>query len=191
MVPVRKLAVLLAFGILGRSGLSGPTGPSGPSSGPTGSTRRAGFASASSPLTAGAGSRTSLFTQSAAQILDREFSRLEISFLLLDARTGVMLASRWEEPEKPIPLGSLIKPFTALAYAEAHEFHYPDHVCRGQQSGCWLPRGHGNTDVTSAIANSCNSYFRMLTADMRGEDVAPVARRSDWRSRAPSYPALS
>ncbi len=126
---------------------------------------------------AGAGSRTSLFTQSAAQILDREFSGREISFLLLDTRTGALLASRWEEPEKPIPLGSLIKPFTALAYAEAHEFHYPAHVCRGLQSGCWLPRGHGNTSVTSAVANSCNSYFRMLTANMRGEDVAPVARR--------------
>jgi len=164
MVPVRNLAVLLVFGILGPSGLFGPTG-------------RTGFPSPSSPFAAGVGSRTSLFTQSAAQILDREFSRSEISFLLLDARTGALLASRWEDPEKPIPLGSLVKPFTALAYAEEHEFHYPAHICRGQQSGCWLPSGHGNTNVTSAIANSCNSYFRMLTANMRGEDVAPVARR--------------
>ncbi len=118
-----------------------------------------------------------LFVQSAAQILDRQFTSDQVSFLLLDARTGAVLASHWQSPEKPIPLGSLVKPFIALTYASQHEFHYPAHVCQGEATGCWLPHGHGRVDITSAIANSCNSYFRMLTAKMSGEEVAPLARR--------------
>jgi len=74
-------------------------------------------------------------------------------------------------------MGSLVKPFTALAYAEEHEFRYPAHLCRGTRSGCWLPAGHGSVDIVSAIAGSCNSYFRMLTAKMTAADVAPIARR--------------
>src|SRR5215469_4387523 len=68
--------------------------------------------------------RASLFAQSAAQILGREFPGCRpgiaadescaqsLSFLVLDARTGVILASQWPHPEEPIPLGSLTKPFT-------------------------------------------------------------------------------
>ena len=119
----------------------------------------------------------SLFAQSAVQVLEREFSSSDISFLLLDARSGVLLSSRWEEPEKPIPLGSLVKPFTALAYAEAHGFHYPVHFCRGEASGCWQIRGHGKLDIVTAIAQSCNSYFRVLAAALSGEQVESVARR--------------
>ncbi len=120
---------------------------------------------------------TSLFAQSAARVLTREFPSNTISFLLLDAHTGTVLASRWENPEAPIPLGSLVKPFTALAYGEQHGFAYPAHICRGTATGCWLPRGHGAIDLASAIAYSCNSYFRMLTANMTAADVAPIAVR--------------
>src|SRR5689334_3397076 len=66
--------------------------------------------------TAGAG--TSLFAQSSTQWLGDEFRGGEVSFLLLDAHTGMLLASRWDNPNSPIPLGSLVKPFTALAYAQ-------------------------------------------------------------------------
>jgi hypothetical protein len=118
-----------------------------------------------------------LFEQSAAQTLSRKFSGPGISFLLLDARTGAVLASRWDNPERPVPLGSLVKPFTALAYGERHAFHYPVHQCRGTATGCWLPRGHGEVDLTSAIAHSCNSYFRILTANLTASDIAPTASR--------------
>jgi cell division protein FtsI/penicillin-binding protein 2 len=117
----------------------------------------------------------SLFAQSAAQALNRDFPNRDISFLLLDANTGHMLASRWDRPNVPIPMGSLVKPFSALAYGNQHEFNYPTHFCRGTATGCWLPRGHGNVNLTAAIAHSCNSYFRMLTADLNAADVAPVA----------------
>ena len=121
--------------------------------------------------------RSSLFAQSAGQILNRDFPSGDISFLLLDARTGRVLASRWDNPQTPIPLGSLVKPFTALAYGEHHAFRYPAHICRGTATGCWLPHGHGEVDLPSAIAYSCNSYFRALTANMTAFDVSPTAMR--------------
>jgi cell division protein FtsI/penicillin-binding protein 2 len=121
--------------------------------------------------------RSSLFAQSAGQILNRDFPGGDISFLLLDARTGKVLASRWDNPQAPIPLGSLVKPFTALAYGEHHAFRYPAHICRGTATGCWLPQGHGEVDLSSAIAYSCNSYFRALTANMTAVDVSPTAMR--------------
>ena len=135
----------------------------------------------------------SLFAQSAARKLSSEFDdcgnprqnshscdqHATVSFLLLDAHSGALLASHWEKPGVPIPLGSLVKPFTALAYGERHEFHYPTHTCHGTSSGCWLPRGHGEIDLTAAIANSCNSYFRMLAADVTAADVSVVAKRLD------------
>ncbi len=80
-------------------------------------------------------------------------------------------------PEVPIPLGSLAKPFTALAYGEQHDFHYPTHTCRGSSTGCWRPAGHGDVDLSAAIAYSCNSYFRMLTAQMTASDVSSTAHR--------------
>jgi cell division protein FtsI/penicillin-binding protein 2 len=94
---------------------------------------------------------------------------------LLDARTGHTLTSRWDNIDSSIPLGSLVKPFTALAYGEQHDFAYPAHTCHGTATGCWLPRGHGEIGLTSAIAYSCNSYFRMLTANLAAPDVAPIA----------------
>ena len=127
------------------------------------------------PSSGGTGTSNSLFAESAAQVLYDEFRSEEISFLLLDARSGEMLAARWDHPESPVPLGSLVKPFIALAYAERHGFSFPTHLCKGTASGCWLPRGHGNSTIESAIASSCNSYFRMLAANMSGEDVGPTA----------------
>jgi hypothetical protein len=137
--------------------------------------------------------RNLLFAQSANQMLNRDFPSSDISFLLLDASTGRVLASRWENPEAPIPLGSLVKPFTALAYGEHHAFRYPAHICRGTASGCWFPRGHGEVDLVSAIAYSCNSYFRMLTAGMSAPDVSPTATRFGLTLPAPETagPALA
>jgi cell division protein FtsI/penicillin-binding protein 2 len=117
----------------------------------------------------------SLFSQTAAQSLDHNFPSRDVSFLLLDARSGQLLASRWEHLEMPIPLGSLAKPFAALAYGEQHGFHFPEYTCRGTATGCWRPAGHGTLNLTSAIAYSCNSYFRFLTANV---DVSAVSETS-------------
>lgn len=129
-----------------------------------------------------------LFSQSAVPLLEREFRSSTVSYLLLDARSGVVLASRWDDPAKPIPLGSLVKPFTALAYGEAHQNQFPAHVCRGQASGCWQLRPHGKLDLVSAISLSCNSYFRVLAQNLTGEQLIPIANRFGLD---PPGPALS
>src|SRR5260370_8115231 len=119
----------------------------------------------------------SLFAQSAVQILDSEFRDEGVSYLLFDARTANLLSSHWEDAASSIPLGSLVKPFTALAYAETHDFQYPTYVCKGEASGCWQLHPHGKLDIVSAIAVSCNSYFRDLAANLRGEQLLPTTNR--------------
>ena len=116
------------------------------------------------------------------QVLEREFSADSVSYLLLDANSGVLLASHWENSGKPIPLGSLVKPFTALAYAGAHDFRYPIYECRGQANGCWQVRPHGKLDIVSAISVSCNSYFRSLAESVTSEQLLPVTRTFDLES---------
>lgn len=113
--------------------------------------------------------------QRASQVDDLCSERHNLSYLLLDAHSGSVLSSDWTDAKMPIPLGSLVKPFAALAYGEKHQFRYPMHLCLGTASGCWLPRGHGRIGLQSAIANSCNSYFRMLTRDMTAADIQPIA----------------
>ena len=124
--------------------------------------------SSSSPL-------ASLFSQSAVQILQRDYTNKGTSYLLLDAKTGGVLASHWDNSEKAIPMGSLVKPFTALAYAQAHDFRYPVYECRGKSSGCWQPRPHGKLDITAAVSVSCNAYFRRLAQGVTLEQLRPVA----------------
>lgn len=155
MVALRSIALILgliALSLLPSSGRAGPVAPE---------------------LTNG----LSLFAQSAAEALNRDFPSRDISFLLVEARTGRLLVSRWDGPDIAIPMGSLLKPFAALAYGEQHDYQYPGHACRGTRTGCWLPRGHGDVDLTAAIAQSCNSYFRMLTANLTAADVSHTATR--------------
>jgi cell division protein FtsI/penicillin-binding protein 2 len=115
----------------------------------------------------------SLFAQSAEGLLARDFNRAGISYLVLEVHTASVLASHWENAETAVPVGSLVKPFTALAYGSAHGYRYPQHVCAAGQ--CWLPRGHGRQDLIAAIANSCNAYFRALAGQVTPEQIAAVA----------------
>lgn len=124
-----------------------------------------------------AGSATrSLFAQSAAEILERNYAGSESSYLLLDARSGAVLASHWKNSDEPIPLGSLVKPFTALAYAGGHDFRYPIYECKGKASGCWQPQPHGKLDVVSAVAVSCNTYFHLLAASVSPEQIGSLVQ---------------
>lgn len=152
---MRKLAIVaLLFFVGGTSGFSGsPTAPD--------------IAAASAALQ----------QQSIARLLEQRFPEPDLSYLLLDARTGDLVAARWENASQPVPMGSLLKPFTALAYGEAHGFHYPEYVCRGQAGGCWRPRGHGRIGLTQAVAHSCNAYFRALAAQVPAEVLSAVLMR--------------
>ncbi|HXE89453.1 MAG TPA: penicillin-binding transpeptidase domain-containing protein [Terriglobales bacterium] len=118
-----------------------------------------------------------LYVQSVARALEQQFADEDLSFLLLDTRNGEVVAERWEEAGQPLPLGSLLKPFTALAWGEAHSFRYPQHVCHGARTGCWLPRGHGRLGLAAAIAHSCNAYFHRLAEEVHPADVSPVLER--------------
>lgn len=120
--------------------------------------------------------RRSLFSQSAAEILQRDYSDDETSYLLLDSHSGALLANHWATYDMPIPLGSLVKPFTALAYAEAHGYRYPTYECKGKSSGCWQPQPHGTLDITGAVAVSCNAYFRRMAESVSLEQLSPVTR---------------
>ena len=118
-----------------------------------------------------------LFAQSAARIFDREFAGDEISYLLFDAESGALLTARWPGADQAIPLGSLVKPFTALAYAGHHAYRYPVYTCHGAAGGCWRPSPHGRLNIVSALAVSCNAYFRDLTSRLTGEQMQEVAAR--------------
>jgi stage II sporulation protein D len=119
------------------------------------------------------GKAPSLFAQTAQTALDREFPSNSISYLLLDVHTGTILAERWINLDKPIPVGSLIKPFTAMAYAQSHN-HFPAVLCDGQHDSCWLPHGHGRLTLSDAIAQSCNAYFLTLAREVPVEQANAV-----------------
>jgi cell division protein FtsI/penicillin-binding protein 2 len=108
----------------------------------------------------------SLPEQSAAIILELGFPDPASSYLLLDAADGRAICSRWMDVDEPIPVGSLVKPFTALAYGQTHKFQFPTIVCKGEQSRCWLPQGHGRMELRTAIAHSCNAYFLVLASSV-------------------------
>jgi len=115
--------------------------------------------------------------QSAALLLEQRFSQPDIEYILMDARSGEVLSSSWEKPNEAAPLGSLVKPFTALAYGEEHSFQFPEFECRGKRDRCWYPQGHGQLGLVQAVAQSCNAYFLMLASDLRPSSVAAVLRR--------------
>jgi cell division protein FtsI/penicillin-binding protein 2 len=127
-----------------------------------------------SPLSPATGH--SLFAQSAVRILDREFTHAGESYLLLDAQSGALLTSHWENYEKPIPLGSLVKPFTAMAHAAAHDYRYPSYECKGKASGCWQAQPHGKLNIEAAVSVSCNAYFRRLAEGVALEQLIPVTQ---------------
>jgi Penicillin binding protein transpeptidase domain len=119
--------------------------------------------------------RHTLFSQSAVTTLERKYGKSDASYLLVDANSGAILASHWDGPQKAIAMGSLVKPFTALAYAEGHDFRYPKYVCHGSASGCWQRKPHGELDLTSAISLSCNAYFARLAESVSNEHARSIA----------------
>lgn len=112
----------------------------------------------------------SLFGQTAQKILDSRLPSALDSYLLLDARSGEVVAEHWPDEQRPMPVGSLIKPFTAFFYAQGHG-EFPTVVCHGRSDECWLPRGHGRIGLERAIADSCNAYFLALARAISVQDA--------------------
>jgi hypothetical protein len=105
--------------------------------------------------------------------------------LLMLGALGTWTPSPHSTLAQPAGFGSLIKPFTALAYAARHGYRYPERVC----TGCWLPRGHGRVGIREAVAHSCNSYFESLVAEVRPEEVVAVLERFGISGLTPGVPA--
>lgn len=97
---------------------------------------------------------------------------LAMSLLEIDLATGNVVRREWEDT-KPVPIGSLAKPFIALAYAQRHGFVYPRVRCKR----CWKPDGHGEMGIVAAIAQSCNTYFEALRKSVSEDELRSVALR--------------
>lgn len=86
------------------------------------------------------------------------------------------VAQDWPDPQLPIPVGSLTKPFLALAYGAAHNNRFPESRCEGNQQ-CWFTPGHGELDLEQALEHSCNSYFRQLAQATPTEHLESVLQQ--------------
>ena len=104
---------------------------------------------------------------SIAPILKRNFD----SFLI-STGSGQITSRSWLDADMPVPIGSLIKPFTALAYAKQFGSPFPKVNCDG--STCWRSSGHGLLDFPHAMAVSCNTYFRRLADRLNPSEFAVV-----------------
>jgi Penicillin binding protein transpeptidase domain len=121
-----------------------------------------------------------VFLALAASVRDESIARLAqrelptgTEYVLLRTGDASMISVEWRDAQSPAPLGSLVKPFVALAYGEGNAFRYPELEC----AGCWLPQGHGCIDLTTALAQSCNSYFVQLARLASIDDVERTAQR--------------
>jgi cell division protein FtsI/penicillin-binding protein 2 len=101
----------------------------------------------------------SLPEQSIGIVIERAISDPGVSYLVLDTRSGDVIAIRWQDADRAIPVGSLVKPFTALAYAQTK-------VC------ATFP---GNLE--QAIAHSSNAYFSELARNLDAGVLAGVCQR--------------
>ena len=110
----------------------------------------------------------------------------ESAYVLVDAASQRVLESRWDDLDHPLAIGSLIKPFTAVAYAETHRFAYPTFTCRGTADRCWLPSGHNRLGIVAAIAGSCNAYFDEIARRTTPEVLAARLQWFGIRTMAPT-----
>lgn len=95
----------------------------------------------------------------------------DLNYIAVDVRTREVLAASWPDAEVPIPVGSLVKPFTALAYPG----EFPHFECRGAANRCWRTKPHGELNIVDALAQSCNAYFLQLAARVDANALAVVA----------------
>jgi cell division protein FtsI/penicillin-binding protein 2 len=108
-----------------------------------------------------------LFDQSVVRILTRDFPQAR--YILAEVRSREVLGTNFETDE-PIPMGSLLKPFTALAALQPKPRR-----CNANE--CWQPAGHGNLTLAEAIAHSCNSYMLAHASGITPDRIHAIASR--------------
>jgi cell division protein FtsI/penicillin-binding protein 2 len=94
--------------------------------------------------------------------IDRAVPDPQVNYAIVDIRTRQVLAVRWSDIETPVPVGSLVKPFTALAYGTT----FPELKCNGR-----------TIKFAQALSESCNGYFLQLARSVRPEALDQVAAR--------------
>jgi len=97
----------------------------------------------------------------------------DVNYVVVDVHTRQVLKQDWPDAETPIPVGSLVKPFAALAARGP----FPEFVCHGAIDRCWLQKGHGPEHFRDALANSCNAYFLELAKNVDAHSLEVVAAK--------------
>lgn len=96
---------------------------------------------------------------------------LAIDYVSVDVRSREVIEQHWEQIDRPVPVGSLVKPFLAMAYSG----EFPEFTCTGEE--CWRPQGHGRLKFRNALAVSCNAYFLNLARGVDQNTLAVVASK--------------
>ncbi len=92
--------------------------------------------------------------------------------ILADAK-GRIVRENWPGGDQAVSFGSLLKPFLAISYLHTGA-EPPVLECGGAAAGCWLSGGHGQQDLITALANSCNVYFRWIAARLNSAALETV-----------------
>lgn len=98
-----------------------------------------------------------------AALLALAFPARATELVLWRLENGAIHGPRGED--RPRPVGSLLKPFVAKAWARAHPGEAPPVVRCERSSGCWRPSGHGTIGLVRGLAVSCNTYFKKMAAE--------------------------
>jgi hypothetical protein len=92
-----------------------------------------------------------------------------LSYAVFNLSTGqILYASNTNFPDRLITPGSTMKLVTALYLSGTSSFKTYRYTCTGKSDDhsmpvqCWNPDGHGDMDVGSALASSCNLFFASL-----------------------------
>ncbi len=94
-----------------------------------------------------------------------------------------------EGADRPLPVGSLQKPWIAAAWAATHPDGEPPARFRcTPESRCWRPAGHGRVGLSRAVAVSCNAYFRELARATTPEALSDAFRDAGFLLPAPPTP---
>jgi hypothetical protein len=93
-----------------------------------------------------------------------------------------------DEGERPLPVGSLAKPFVAKAWAASHPGEATPRLPCTARSSCWLPAGHGPVGLARAVAVSCNAYFRSLAEATPLPTLALVLQEEGFLVPSPLTP---
>jgi cell division protein FtsI/penicillin-binding protein 2 len=101
-----------------------------------------------------------------AQSLQATLATSHLELLVYDIAQSQTLASTFLSA--PIPVGSLLKPFLALAYLNTPHPAVKT-ICHGHADQCWT--AHGALTLPQAIAQSCNAYFLALARTLQPSEI--------------------